>query len=219
MLDYRVVLNSVSILLTIVASYLLGSIPFGYLLVRIFRGEDVRLSGSGNIGATNVSRKSPVLGVLTLLLDALKGSAAVLLANHIFCGPHPAMSMSLSIPRMSLAALLQSSATCFPFGFASEAARESPLPRRIRASHSSRNARSVCYLRNRDADIEICFVGLDCCGSHPARYSPGSRCDIAIARVSDTASHHDRLRPGNRQASRQHPPPHRRHRKSLRIKT
>ena len=59
------------------ASYLLGSIPFGYLLVRIFRGEDVRHTGSGNIGATNVARKSPALGVLTLLLDALKGSAAV----------------------------------------------------------------------------------------------------------------------------------------------
>jgi glycerol-3-phosphate acyltransferase PlsY len=61
------------------ASYLLGSIPFGYLLVRIFRGEDVRRSGSGNIGATNVARKSPALGILTLLLDALKGSAAVLI--------------------------------------------------------------------------------------------------------------------------------------------
>jgi acyl phosphate:glycerol-3-phosphate acyltransferase len=59
------------------AGYLLGSIPFGYLLVRLFRGEDVRLSGSGNIGATNVSRKSPVLGALTLVLDALKGTAAV----------------------------------------------------------------------------------------------------------------------------------------------
>ena len=59
------------------ASYLLGTIPFGYLLVRIFHGEDVRLTGSGNIGATNVSRKSPALGVLTLVLDALKGSAAV----------------------------------------------------------------------------------------------------------------------------------------------
>src|SRR3984885_6473402 len=58
-------------------SYLLGSIPFGYLLVRIFRGEDVRLAGSGNIGATNVARKSPALGILTLLLDALKGSAGV----------------------------------------------------------------------------------------------------------------------------------------------
>jgi acyl phosphate:glycerol-3-phosphate acyltransferase len=59
------------------ASYLLGSIPFGYLLVRIFRGEDVRRSGSGNIGATNVARKSPALGALTLLLDALKGATAV----------------------------------------------------------------------------------------------------------------------------------------------
>ena len=63
-----------------VVAYLLGSIPFGYLLVRIFRGEDVRLAGSGNIGATNVARKSPTLGVLTLVLDALKGSAAVALA-------------------------------------------------------------------------------------------------------------------------------------------
>jgi acyl phosphate:glycerol-3-phosphate acyltransferase len=72
-------------------SYLLGSIPFGYLLVRIFRGEDVRLSGSGNIGATNVSRKSPVLGVLTLLLDAAKGVAAIrfsyLIADHMDFGP------------------------------------------------------------------------------------------------------------------------------------
>jgi len=66
-----------TLLLTVVLAYLLGSIPFGYLFVRIFRGEDVRQSGSGNIGATNVSRKSPALGVLTLLLDALKGSAAV----------------------------------------------------------------------------------------------------------------------------------------------
>ena len=65
------------ILLIVALSYLLGSIPFGYLLVRLVRGEDVRLTGSGNIGATNVARKSPALGVLTLLLDALKGSAAV----------------------------------------------------------------------------------------------------------------------------------------------
>lgn len=65
------------LLLIAAASYLLGSIPFGYLLVRLFRGEDVRRSGSGNIGATNVARKSPALGVLTLVLDAVKGSAAV----------------------------------------------------------------------------------------------------------------------------------------------
>lgn len=69
-----------SALLIIVSSYLLGSIPFGYLLVRIVRGEDVRRSGSGNIGATNVARKSPALGVVTLLLDAAKGAAAAALA-------------------------------------------------------------------------------------------------------------------------------------------
>ena len=64
-------------------SYLLGSIPFGYLLVRIFRGEDVRRSGSGNIGATNVSRKSPMLGVLTFVFDAAKGFVAVELAVEL----------------------------------------------------------------------------------------------------------------------------------------
>jgi glycerol-3-phosphate acyltransferase PlsY len=67
-------------LLIAVVAYLLGSIPFGYLLVRVFRGEDVRHSGSGNIGATNVARSSPVLGLLTLSLDASKGGAAVLIA-------------------------------------------------------------------------------------------------------------------------------------------
>jgi acyl phosphate:glycerol-3-phosphate acyltransferase len=64
-------------------SYSLGSIPFGYILLRIFRGEDVRQTGSGNIGATNVARSSPALGVFTLVLDALKGLAAVLLARAI----------------------------------------------------------------------------------------------------------------------------------------
>jgi glycerol-3-phosphate acyltransferase PlsY len=87
------------ILLIAVLSYLLGSIPFGYLLVRIFRGEDVRQSGSGNIGATNVSRKSPLLGALTLLLDALKGSAAVGLAYLLSArtaGNFPYRTMSMA---------------------------------------------------------------------------------------------------------------------------
>ena len=66
------------ILIIVVVSYLLGSIPFGYLLVRIFRGQDVRKTGSGNIGATNVARTgSKGLAIATLLLDALKGYAAV----------------------------------------------------------------------------------------------------------------------------------------------
>jgi acyl phosphate:glycerol-3-phosphate acyltransferase len=68
-------------LIVVIFSYLLGSIPFGYLLVRIFRGEDIRQTGSGNIGATNVARSGAKgLGILTLVLDALKGGLAVFLA-------------------------------------------------------------------------------------------------------------------------------------------
>jgi glycerol-3-phosphate acyltransferase PlsY len=68
------------ILISAAAGYFLGSIPFGYLLVRWFRGADVRATGSGNIGATNVARTSPALGILTLVLDVLKGMAAVYIA-------------------------------------------------------------------------------------------------------------------------------------------
>ena len=66
-----------------VVAYLLGSIPFGYILMRVFRGEDVRAIGSGNIGATNVARQAPGLGVATLVLDALKGFAAVVFASRL----------------------------------------------------------------------------------------------------------------------------------------
>jgi len=65
-------------LIIVAVSYLLGSIPFGYMLVLVFRGQDVRQTGSGNIGATNVARTgSKGLAIATLLLDALKGYAAV----------------------------------------------------------------------------------------------------------------------------------------------
>lgn len=73
-----------SLLITALFSYLLGSIPFGFLLVKFTIGEDIRTSGSGNIGATNVSRISMILGFITLLLDACKGSAAVFLALLVF---------------------------------------------------------------------------------------------------------------------------------------
>lgn len=69
-----------------VVGYLLGSIPFGYLLVRGVLKTDVRTTGSGNIGATNVARTSPALGATTLLLDALKGTAAVWIAISISPG-------------------------------------------------------------------------------------------------------------------------------------
>lgn len=65
-------------------AYLLGSIPFGYLLVRLSVGGDVRETGSGGTGATNVTRRAGKgVGVLTLLLDLLKGSAAVLVAKAL----------------------------------------------------------------------------------------------------------------------------------------
>lgn len=71
-------------LLVIVMAYVLGSIPFGYLIVRVRVGADVRETGSGGTGATNVSRRAgKVAGVLTLLLDALKGAAAVVIARWI----------------------------------------------------------------------------------------------------------------------------------------
>jgi acyl phosphate:glycerol-3-phosphate acyltransferase len=75
-----------AILISAGIGYLLGSIPVGYLLVRAFHGADVRATGSGNIGATNVARTSPALGAVTLVLDAMKGAAAVLLVSRIFPG-------------------------------------------------------------------------------------------------------------------------------------
>jgi acyl phosphate:glycerol-3-phosphate acyltransferase len=63
--------------------YLLGSIPFGYLLVRSASGTDIRSVGSGNIGATNVFRRSRWAGVLTLLLDGGKGYLAVVAARAL----------------------------------------------------------------------------------------------------------------------------------------
>lgn len=72
------------ICLLVVGSYVLGSIPTGYLLVRLFRKQDIRSIGSGNIGATNVLRSGGKgLGAATFLLDALKGATAVLLAAWI----------------------------------------------------------------------------------------------------------------------------------------
>ncbi len=72
------------------AAYLLGSIPFGFLLVRFFLKEDIRAKGSGNIGATNVIRSgAKKLGALTFLLDVCKGIFAVLVVSRIAFAPVP----------------------------------------------------------------------------------------------------------------------------------
>jgi glycerol-3-phosphate acyltransferase PlsY len=72
------------IVLIAIAAYLLGSIPTGYLLVRLFRQQDIRSIGSGNIGATNVLRSGGKgLGAATFLLDMLKGCSAVWLGGFL----------------------------------------------------------------------------------------------------------------------------------------
>jgi acyl phosphate:glycerol-3-phosphate acyltransferase len=71
-------------LIAIVAAYLIGGIPFGYLIVKLTTGRDVRSLGSGNIGATNVLRTTGRgVAVVTLLLDILKGIGAVWLADRL----------------------------------------------------------------------------------------------------------------------------------------
>jgi glycerol-3-phosphate acyltransferase PlsY len=68
----------------VIVAYLIGSIPFGYLIVRRKIGADIRQTGSGGTGATNVSRRAGrAAGILTLLLDAAKGSLAVLIAKAV----------------------------------------------------------------------------------------------------------------------------------------
>lgn len=72
------------LLLVVIIAYLIGSIPFGYLVVRAKGGGDVRETGSGGTGATNVSRRAgKAAGVFTLILDALKGALAVIIAKSM----------------------------------------------------------------------------------------------------------------------------------------
>ena len=77
------------LIIVVIVSYLLGSIPFGYLIVRKKVGADIRETGSGGTGATNVSRRAgKAAGVFTLVLDALKGAVAVEWAI-VLAGPSP----------------------------------------------------------------------------------------------------------------------------------
>ena len=74
-------------ILALAIAYLLGAIPYGYLLVRLTTGADVRTAGSGNIGATNVLRTTGrAAGIVTLLLDIAKGWLAVWIASSLTKG-------------------------------------------------------------------------------------------------------------------------------------
>jgi len=85
-------------LIVVSGSYLLGSIPFGFLLVWLVRKEDIRTTGSGNIGATNVLRSgAKKLGVLTFILDGAKGYAAVMVAEWLARGKDPTSLRHLAI--------------------------------------------------------------------------------------------------------------------------
>jgi len=98
----------------VVAAYLLGSIPTGYLLVRIFRRQDIRSVGSGNIGATNVLRfGGKGLGAVTFLLDVLKGSAAVWLGGALGAWLIPAVPLRNAEALAALFAVLGHMFTCW----------------------------------------------------------------------------------------------------------
>ena len=85
-------------LIVVGVAYLLGSIPFGFLLVLLVNKEDIRAKGSGNIGATNVWRSGAKgVGFLTFVLDGAKGYAAVAVADFLGRNQGPATMHKLAI--------------------------------------------------------------------------------------------------------------------------
>lgn len=76
-------------------AYFLGSIPFGFIIAKLFFKEDIRASGSGNIGATNAMRQFGTgVGILVLTFDILKGVAAVLVAKHLLPSHSPELAIA-----------------------------------------------------------------------------------------------------------------------------
>jgi len=74
----------INFIVYLIITYLLGSIPFGLIISKLF-GKDIRKEGSGNIGATNVTRVlGKKAGILVLILDMLKGFLPIYIAKYIF---------------------------------------------------------------------------------------------------------------------------------------
>ena len=194
-----------------IAAYLLGSIPVGYVLVRLFRRQDIRTLGSGNIGATNVLRsEGKGLGAATFTLDVFKGAAAVLwalpsplLASHRSPAQRRSARRSLRGPRAHVPHLAQVSRrqrVATGFGVFLVAAPWAAL-----------------------SSITLFFIVFD----HPLRFSRlhprrGQLSRIRLFHGSRRAAGLLHRRAGHRraahhrQASPQHPPPARRQREPFR---
>jgi glycerol-3-phosphate acyltransferase PlsY len=96
-------------------AYLLGSIPFGYILVKLFLKQDIRQTGSGNIGATNVARSGKKgLAIATLLLDGAKGAAAVIFATWLLVEVGVSLVSREAAEIRAFAALLAIAGHIFP---------------------------------------------------------------------------------------------------------
>ncbi len=91
-------------ILFLILTYFIAAIPFGFILAKVFAKVDIRKEGSKNIGATNVTRVlGKKLGLLTLILDGLKGAAMVILARYIFAG---SQNLQLILNLTALAAVV-----------------------------------------------------------------------------------------------------------------
>ena len=89
-------MSTLELIAILILSYALGSIPFGILLAKLFRLPDPRYIGSGNIGATNMLRTgNKKVALLTLLLDAGKGAAAVILSAQLFGAPMAGLALAV----------------------------------------------------------------------------------------------------------------------------
>jgi glycerol-3-phosphate acyltransferase PlsY len=103
------------LLAVVLTAYFIGSIPTGILLTRWFAGTDIRKSGSGNVGATNVRRVAGnALGAAVLLMDMLKGAVPVYLATHLHAIFSTALIWEICV---SLAALSAFAGHLYPVYF------------------------------------------------------------------------------------------------------
>ena len=149
------------VIVSILLSYFLGSIPFGYLIVSAKTGSDIRETGSGGTGATNVSRRAgKAAGVLTLLLDALKGAAAVVVARLLLGDVDDA---AWGIAASGILAML---GHIFPvwLGFRGGKGVANPRSWCVCGPRTTAVVRIWCRLVGCGVADSLCVAGIDGCG-------------------------------------------------------